>query len=159
LATIALRGSRFGLAEHKINHFAVEADADTTVEDLLRPEYWANVAPNLRPHGGDEITVICEDMSFRAHLWVVNAGHTWANVQLIGEPIILKAQEAKEISVAEDSRVFVQWRGPHDRWCVMRREMDGTKTKIKVGLSSREDAEREGRDHLKVILKRPKAAE
>jgi len=159
LAAISLRGSRFGLAEHMINRFAVNADADTTIEDILRPDYWANIAMHLRPHGGDEITVVCEDMSFRAHLWVVNAGHTWANVQLIGEPIVLKAQDAKEIPITDDGKVFVQWRGPHDRYCVMRREADGTKTKIKSSLSSRDDAEREAKDHLRVIMKRPKAAE
>lgn len=159
MAAISLRGNRFGLAEHMINRFAVNADADTTIEDILKPEYWANVAMNLRPHGGDEIIVICEDMSFRAHLWVVSAGHTWAIVRLIGDPIIAKAQEEREIPVSDDARVFVQWRGPHDRYAVMRREEDGTKTKIRVGLPSRDDAEREARDHLKVILKRPKAAE
>jgi hypothetical protein len=159
LAAISLRGSRFGLAEQMINRFAVNADADTTVEDILKPEYWANVASHLRPHGGDEIVVTCEDMSFRAHLWVVSAGHTWAQVRLIGEPIVEKAQEAREISVTDDGKVFVQWRGPHDRWSVMRREADGTKTKIRVGLSSRDDAEREAKDHLRVILKPARAAE
>jgi hypothetical protein len=159
LAAISLRGSRFGLAEQMINHFAVNADADTTVEDILKPEYWANVASHLRPHGGDEIVVTCEDMSFRAHLWVVNAGHTWANVMLISEPIVMKAQESRVIPVSDDGRVYAQWRGPHDRWCVMRRETDGTKTKIKVGLSSRDDAEREAKDHLRVILKPARAAE
>lgn len=158
MAIPSLRPARFGLAEHKINHFAVNADAGTTVEDIMRPEYWANVAQHLRPAGGDEIVVICDDMSFRAHLWVVNAGHTFANVRLIGEPLMAEAKEAKEIQI-HDSNVFVQWRGPHGMWSVMRREEDGKKTMLREKLASRDLAETEAKEYLKVILKRPKAAE
>jgi hypothetical protein len=158
LATIALRASRFGLAEHKINRFAVNAEAGTTIDDILKPAYWANVASQFRPNGGDEITVICDDMSFRAHLWVVNAGHVHANVMLIGDPIITNAQDAKEIPI-HDSNVFVMWRGPHALWSVMRREENGTKTMLREKLASRDIAETEAKEYLKVILKRPKAAE
>lgn len=157
MAIPSLRPGRFGLAEHKINHFAVNADAGTTVDDILKPEYWANVAMHLRPTGGDEITVICDDMSFRAHLWVVNAGHTYANVRLIGEPIVLSAQEAREITI-HDSNVFVQWRGPHAMWSVMRREEDGSKVMLREKLASRDIAETEAKEYLKVILKPKKVA-
>jgi hypothetical protein len=154
---ISLRGSRFGEASYMINVFAVNADASTSIDDILKPEYWANVAMKFRPNGGDEIIVVCEDMSFRAHLWVVNAGHTWANVRLIGEPIVLNSQESKEIQV-HDSSVFVQWRGPHALWCVMRREEDGKKTTLRDKLASRDIAETEAKEYLKVIMKPKKVA-
>jgi hypothetical protein len=158
LASIALRASRFGLAEHKIQQFAVNAEAGTTVDDIMKPEYWANIAQMLRPNGGDEIVVVCDDMAFRAHLWVVNAGHTFANVRLIGEPVMSQAQEAPEIQIS-GSNVFVQWRGPYDLHCVMRREEDGTKTKVQDKFPTRDIAEQAAKEYLKVILKRPKAAE
>jgi hypothetical protein len=158
LATIALRGSRFGLREEKINQFAVNADAGTTIDDILKPEYWGNVARHLRTGGGDEIIVVCDDMSFRAHLWVVSAGHTYANVRLIGEPLMAQAQEAKEIQIHE-SNVFVQWRGPHALWSVMRREENGSKTMLREKLATRDIAETEAKEYLKVTLKPRKAAE
>jgi hypothetical protein len=154
---ISLRGSRFGLAEHKINHFAVNAEAGTTIEDILKPAYWANVARQFRPNGGDEVVVVCDDMSFRAHLWVVSAGYVHANVVLIGEPIVLNAQEDKEIPI-HDSNIFVQWRGPYDLHCVMRREEDGTKTKVQEKFATRDLAEHAAKEYLKVIMKPKKAA-
>jgi hypothetical protein len=155
LANVSLRTSRFQEASYKINIFAAEIDAGTSVEDIMQPEYWANIASRLRPHGGDEIIAVCDDLSFRAHLFVVSAGRTWAKVCLIGEPLILHAKESPEIQVA-DGEFAVKWAGPHDKWRVIR-TVD--KEVITKGHATRDAAEAAVKEYLKVTMPRPKAAE
>jgi hypothetical protein len=80
LATV-LNSKRFGNSEHKRTIWDADAAHGDTIADLLRPDYWANIARNLKPK--DRIEVICEDNSYFAELYVFEAGSNYAKVGLL----------------------------------------------------------------------------
>lgn len=54
---------------------------NTSVEHLLKPEYWLTVANRFNPT--DQITVIAEDNAWFAELLVISCGKNYANVKLL----------------------------------------------------------------------------
>jgi hypothetical protein len=62
---------------HLTHHVVLEAG--TTLEDVLKPEYWKAAAAHLHP--SDRIQVEAADGSFFAELSVRDVGKTWAKVK------------------------------------------------------------------------------
>lgn len=77
----SLNSKRFGNSEHKRTIWDADSAAGDTLADLMRPDYWANVARNLRPK--DRIEIICEDNSYFAELYVFECAVNWAKVGLL----------------------------------------------------------------------------
>jgi len=148
----SLRAGRFQQADYFFTTFAVNAEANTPIEEILKPEWWANVAMNLKPM--DEIIVRAEDGAYRLHLFVENCGRTWAKVRFVSEPLIMQTLDTPEVSVG-DGEFLVKWFGPHDRYCVLRAS---DKEKISKGHQTRDAAELWAKEHVKTIAPRPKAA-
>lgn len=96
--------------------YFVTADEGTTIEDVLKPTYWAHVTRGLLP--GHEIKVMCADGSWWAHLLVRSAGTTQATVHKMNY-IEFKAAEN---SAAADSPFTTKYRGPSHMHCVVRKE-------------------------------------
>lgn len=87
--------------------------AGVTLEDVLKPEYWAHVARVLRPLA--KICIFPEDGSWEAELRVRDAGDRWANVSLIRhQPWGAKSD------IAADGRFRIEWAGPHHKYRILR---------------------------------------
>lgn len=87
--------------------------AGVTYDDVLKPEYWAHVAGRLKPLA--MIRVFPEDGTWEAELRVRNVGNQWAKVSPIRHvewPVDILAQSAG---------FDVVWRGPHQKWCIVRK--------------------------------------
>lgn len=149
----SLRMSRFKQAEYVFITWAVNADAGTPIEEVLKPEYWANVASQMTAF--DEVIVRADDGAYRLHLFVEASGRTWAKVRQIGEPLLMQSKDAPEIPVA-DGEYAVKWAGPTDKWRVIRAN---DKAIITKGHATRDLAEQAAKEYLKVIAPRPRAAE
>lgn len=130
---VALLASEFRPRESGVyfnTHEAVPA-AGTPLEDILRPEFWANVAQKLRL--GDTILALPRDGKFYAELLVWDAGQNWAQVAFKGEPM-LRPKFTPLPGVASD---FEIGHDPIDGVVIRRRS---TGAMVKGNFSSHEDA-------------------
>lgn len=105
---------RWQLREHRNPGHWVCVQVGTTIEDLLVPAYWANVARNLQPR--TTIEVHWDDASQFAELYVLDAGRNWASVDVLRHkkelkrPVLAHLAEQYEIS----------FNGPVDRYRIQR---------------------------------------
>ncbi len=82
--------ARFKQAEFARQFLRVIPAEKHTVEDTLKPEYWANVTDKIQIT--DRIEAIWEDNSIFAEYIVTDVGPTWAKVILINEVDLTKAK-------------------------------------------------------------------
>ncbi len=150
--TIAMSNRRMQLADFNYRLWAANAERGHTIEDILKPGYWAHVARDLSAM--DEIIVRAEDGSFRVHLFVESANNTSAKVCLVSEPLILQVKDEPEYRVGNGD-FLVKWCGPFEKFCVINAE---TQEKVFVGRPSREVAENEAREYMKVLARPKKVA-
>jgi hypothetical protein len=75
-----LASNKFKAAEFVRNVFAITPPPGVTIEDMLKREYWTNVAQSLAPM--TRIEVLPRDGKFFAELIVTASGKNWANVCL-----------------------------------------------------------------------------
>jgi hypothetical protein len=113
------------------NYWAIIVPAGVTVETILQPEFWANVADKLRP--ADSIEATNDSLDFLARFFVRSVGRARVSLALIQDVQFDALSETSEPAAHR-----IKFGGPHNRWCV-ERIADG-KT-IKENLETREDAE------------------
>lgn len=121
--------SRFKQAELVRNVWAIVPPAGTAFEEVLDRKYWSHVSTSLKP--SDRVEVLAEDGSYFAELIVRATGPQWADVS------VLRKCDLDAVSLADDSAVSVEWRGPHHRFCVVR---TSDKQIIKGGFAEKADA-------------------
>lgn len=109
----ALQPNKLRRAEEMRVVYSVAPPAGTTVEDVMKPEFWAHVGQRLRP--GDFIEVEPEDMAFFALLRVRDAGQIYANVERV-----LLTESSSEVAPIEAGEYRIQWAGPAHKFRVMR---------------------------------------
>jgi len=127
-----------------------EFPPETTVQDLLDPAMWCHVAKQwLKPL--DEIIIIPQGASFRAHFIVLDKGDTFAKIRLLRLDV-LNAEEVDIPVVGEDiihlpegSPVSVEWKGPALKYSVIRK---ADSERLKTGFSIRTEAEKWAAEHL-----------
>jgi len=102
--------------EQAIMVYFVTADEGTTIDDVLKPTYWAHVTRGLLP--GHEIKVMCADGSWWAHLLVRSAGATQATVHKMNY-IEFKAAPSVD---PQESPFTTKYRGPQHMHCVIRKD-------------------------------------
>lgn len=134
--------SRFKVAEYQRTVYVVNPEIGTTVNDMLRPEYWAHVGHQMKPY--DRIEVRAEDGSYFAELLVRNAERGWANVTVLSR-IELDAK-AEPAPVSIDFKV--EHAGPHHKWRVMR--LSDT-TVVKHGFENKTEANQWLGQYIKTI--------
>lgn len=130
-----LTSSRLQRAEHYFAAYAVVLPDGVSLEDAMKPAYWAHVAEKLRQH--DTIRIIPEAGAYFAEILVLSAGRGYANVALLRH--IPLDDEAMAGDQGNDL-VDVKWRGPHSKWSLVRKS-DGAV--LKDGLVEKVDAIRE----------------
>lgn len=125
-------------------------DPRTTLEDVLRPEYWTNVgaklAATIKDHPFAVIEMIWDDSSKYVRLLVLDASQVWAKVKLL-EFVDLTKVEAEEPPAATPDFI-VKYVSPSVRWAIVR-VSDGER--VKAGIGSKEEAEKELSDLIKAL--------
>ena len=127
---VVLTDARFGLAEHKRNDWVATAEQGTTIEDVLKPEYWSYVSGRFAPY--DHIEVRVDDGEWLLELLVTACGRNFAKVAVLGQHSLVKASNIK----LPDSGYEVLWKGPHLKFCVIRKS---DSEKIREGYATKEE--------------------
>lgn len=109
----ALGENHLKQAEYQRTVYMASPPAGTTVEQMKRPDYWANTGHLFRP--GDRIEVLPEDMAFFAEFIVRDAGRLYANVH-----VLRNVEFDDEVKPIEAGDYRVQWAGPAHKFRVMR---------------------------------------
>lgn len=112
--SVTLHPGRKQLAESARNLWVANAEAGTTIQDVLQTAYWAHVASELRTY--DHIEVRLETGEWVAELLVVSQGLNWAKVHMLHFHDLNGASEAPPDSQLHE----VKWRGPQHKFCVVR---------------------------------------
>lgn len=129
-------------------------DAAVTVEDVLKPEFWANVGGKLeqaaKQHPFPVIELIWGDASRYMRLLVTDAGPLWARVEVLENKELSGLADAAALDKAaiEASGYFIKRVSPSVGWCVIR-ESDGEQ--IRKNLGSKDEAQRELADLVKAL--------
>jgi hypothetical protein len=122
---------RWQLKEHRNPGHWICVQAGVTIEQLLEPAFWANVARNLQPRS--TVEVHWDDASQFAELYVLDAGRNWASVDVLRHHADLKRPNLKHLA----EQYEVGFNGPVDRFRILRlsdREV------IKAGFATEVDA-------------------
>lgn len=135
-----MKPTKLQLAEHTVIVYAHSPEVGVTLDDLLKPEYWSHVAPQLR--AGHRIEVMAGDGAWWAMLLVRATGRHEAVVQAL--QFVELGEQAAEIS-ATDMPYEVKWGGPSRKFRVVRKS-DGAV--IKDEFAVREHADRWLKNHL-----------
>lgn len=112
---IPMQPTRLLTQEQAINVYFVTADEGTTIDDVMRPTYWAHVCRQLMPM--HEVKVMCADGSWWAHLLVRSVGTTQATM------FKLDHRELNDMTVVQSESPFIaKYRGPTHMHCVVRKD-------------------------------------
>jgi hypothetical protein len=123
---VPLQVTRWQIGEFMNTRHSVAPASATPFEDLLRPEFWANIT---RLAAGDIIEVRPEDQSYYAELYVMRRDRTSATVAVIREPVRL----VPAYKPLPGSAAFkVEFAGSHGKWRVLRIS-DGASIRDKLG--------------------------
>lgn len=131
----------------RVVHYATP-DAGTTVEQMMKPEFWANVAEKIKT--GDRIEVVPVDGSYFVEFIVRLSSRN--SVVVFPLRIVPLEQNAAALSEDEDPDFYVKWRGGA-KFCVMRKSDN---TPVIENIETKEQAFREMSDYIKVH--KPRAA-
>ena len=141
---------RVKLAESARNHWVVTVEQGTTREEILKPEFWALVGKTFRPY--DRVEVRSDDGTFFSEYLVLSADRAWAKVhELRWVPLGTSDVSLTLAAQAEHRQRFkVEWRGPHLKHCVERK--DGANVeRLKDGFADKAEAQAWLEGHLKTI--------
>lgn len=109
-----LQVTRWQLGEFMNQRHSVSPASGTPFEDLLRPEFWANIT---RMKAGDIIEVRPEDNSYFAELYVLKRERNSATVAVIREPVPLVSAFKP---LPGEVRFKIEFAGSHGKWRVVR---------------------------------------
>lgn len=107
-------------AEFARQSWRVTPPSGVGIDEVLEPDYWANVASKLTPH--DVVEVVPEDGAFYARLFVVSTGKLSAKMQKLEHVTFSGSQ--KKATKAAIGEYEVKFSGPSAKWRV-HKEKDG----------------------------------
>lgn len=111
-------GDRFQPADFTIQRYAAKVPADTTMDDILHPEYFANHLDRMKP--GMEITVLSDDNKLDARLRVLSITKTTASLRILedysnADETASKPKKSGDGKISIDD-IKVSHGGPHHMW-------------------------------------------
>jgi hypothetical protein len=121
--------------------YSVQPYPGTTVEDVIKPDYWKHVAHNFK--ADDEIRMVPEDQSWRAHLYVTHAQHGEMFVQVLSHNNL----SAMDPALLQTEEYEVKWRGVK-KFSVVRKKDNAV---IKEDIATKEQAVAEMASHVRAI--------
>jgi len=137
---------RFSSTEFVNKHWTCTVEVGTTLEEVLQPAFFSNVAMMITPY--DQIIVRTDDGSWYAELLVLMSGPSWAKVHLKYSANLLDKEDSGLTQDQED-KFIVAWRGPHLKWCVTRKD---DKMNIKEVCNSKVEAYSWLREYLRAVV-------
>ena len=136
-----LNVARFSLYEYQNQVWTATAESGTGIEDLAKPDYFANIANKLQQY--DRICVRVDTGEWYVELLVVACGKNWAKTVVTMQVEFNESVNADEGRDAVFDLYSVVHRGPHCKWSVVRKadkevikEYCGTKSEAQAWLSS-----------------------
>jgi hypothetical protein len=139
-----LTESRITLTGYLRNSWDITVERGTILSDILDPEYWAHVASKLRPH--DTLHVICEDGSWYARLFVINADRLWAKLHVLEQHDLTVSQH--DMPQTQEEAHEVTWLSSIAKYVVIRRS---DRALLKYGFQTKLEAFQWLDGHLKTI--------
>jgi len=146
-------------------HFRVIViDLETTLDDILKPEYWVNCGATLKGAGQHPfpiVEVIWQDGSRYIELMVIDANNLWAKVRVLRDIDLTKQEERPALEKARkslkkkseaspdpdsDNPFEIKWVSPSSKYGVIRKS-DGER--LTEGCESKEAAEQWIEDYNK----------
>lgn len=144
---MAIRQHRMKLRDFGKNEWIVNAELGDTPEELLKPQYWANVAKELKSL--DTIEVRAEDGSFYAKLLVRDSGRAYAKVVFLpGYPLVFK--DITEVPEMDMDEYVIKWAGPEFKFRVLRKKDNEV---LKFGFTNKEEARKWVIEHIKALAR------
>ncbi len=143
-STRKLHVSHFQVAEFARQAWHVIPVSADTIEDTLRPEYWAHICARVSIN--DKIEAIWDDGTKYVEYKVLNKGDSWLKVAIINQADFAENSGAEP--EAEAAKHEVKWGGPHLKWMVVRIS-DGQR--LTTDHASRDSAERWLVEHKKAL--------
>lgn len=140
--TVSINPTRMRLAEYDRQDWVCNAELGTTVEDILKVEFWTHMAALMKPY--DHIEVRIDDGSWVAFLIVTACDRNWAKVQLLSKHQLV-ADVTQPVSSIKHR---VDHKGPQLKWCVIR-VADGER--VQSEMASKEAASEWLRNYERVI--------
>lgn len=133
-----LMPERCQLAEYKRRDWVADVEVGRSVADVLKPSYWAHMAPQFQPY--DHIEARADDGKWVAFLIVQYCEKSYAKV------VIDRVIEFKENAEVPSASVAfkVDWKGPHYRFAVIR---NSDSQMIHSGCKTREEASEWMKNH------------
>lgn len=113
---IGARPNTLQTAEHFVTTWHVTVSPDMPFDEVLKPDYWTNVARKMRPH--QRVIVDCEDGSYTATLFVRSAQRLSAHVEVISKSEFGKADTGP---VDGKSGFEIKWAGPSHKHRIIRK--------------------------------------
>lgn len=129
-----LIADRIKLAEHARNLHRVAPDEGTTLEEVLRPDYWSHVG--FKVAQGDKMEIMPADGSWYAEALVVSCSRIHVKLIVLSHKVIFE-QEKKEVKESFKPPFEIAFKGPQRRWSIIRTK---DKTYVKEGFSEKEEA-------------------
>jgi hypothetical protein len=112
--SVTLQPERMQTIEYARRDWVVNAEENTSIDDVLDPMYWAHVSVNMRPF--DRIEVRLETGEWVLELLVTQCDRNWAKVHVLHKhDLVASISEAPPAT-----RHMVKWRGPQHKFCVVR---------------------------------------
>jgi hypothetical protein len=136
---------RMKAAEYERRDWVVNAPQGTIPEDIQDPAFWALHAAKLSPY--DHVEVRADDGTWIAQCIVLGCERTWARVHTLAVHRLTSADVAMTQAAREAARFELKFRGPADKWCVIRRK-DGAI--VKDGCHTKDQAHAWMKEHEKL---------
>lgn len=141
---VALSPAALSLQTHSYRLFNAFVPPETKKAHLTDPAFWPHASSKMAP--GDEVRVLSDDLSFRAHLVVLYKQGKEIGMGLISYNTF--KDEKKGLEVGENG-YETKWGGPSYKWCIINPQGEY----VKKNLQSKAIADRELADHLKALAR------
>lgn len=125
---INLAPERMKLAEYERNDWVVTAEQGTTQDDIVNTAYFAHMAMNMKPY--DRVEVRIDDGSWIADMVVLQVERNWVRTKILAYHELADSTATG----AGPSAYTVEFKGPHLKWCIIRKS---DQERIKTGFSDR----------------------
>lgn len=129
---LILSPARMSLAEQWRQDWVANAEAGTTVDDVMDPQYWSHMAAQMQPY--DHVEVRLETGEWVLELLVVSVGRNFAQVMLKHRYDLVEASKSE----TPGSKHEVINLGPQRKWAVKRVSDSAV---LQEGLAKRNDAQ------------------
>lgn len=96
--------------------YVVTPHENTGPEDLLKPEYWVNVAEKFKPF--DKVEARADDGSWYAEYLVLETSRKWTRMHMLASHNLT----TQDVSLTQSKlqEFAVEFKGPHRKHCVIR---------------------------------------